>query len=129
MTLELTIKHTIEPREVWDLVFGTGALRWEWWHGAQWVRGGMPVNAEIDNSHLESDYVVIQHEPDDSDDPPIGETKLALDAIVDAVETALKEKRLTIDATHLAEEGLGYMDADDADIVLQLAVYSDTIFG
>jgi hypothetical protein len=145
MTLKLSIEREVEPDEVMSLVFGTGALSWEWWHSASARR---PVLNEAQTEVI--DYTVIAEPLEDIidekdrvfivvDDPdePEGSGKtikknLSLAAIVNAAGRALRGDGAHIDeesSRDMARENLGYADAVAGDAVLQLAVFGEIVYG
>lgn len=132
--LTLTVPRQVKPAEPVNLVFGTGALSFgSWWHRADLIRDGKVVREILDHEVEPTDVIRIRH---DSADGPEGDaaglTDLTLQAIVDAAGRALAGDGVRLDdesAREMAAEDLGLGDAIAADIVLQLAVYGELIFG
>lgn len=108
-TLTFKLEREINPSEVSDLI--DTALQWEWWN-------------HVTLSDKEQ-TVTIQH------DLPKGEgtetTTLTYQQVVDAAVLCFKDALLS-DFARPSEE-LGMLDAVDADIVLQYAVYGELVFG
>lgn len=144
MTLKLTIEREVEPTEVAGLVWGSGALSWEWWDSATLLRpvlnaGGTEV----------IDYTVITDPLENIidgdrvlfvvDDPEEGEgsgkvlkRNVSLATIVNAAGRAIRGDGAHIDdesSRDMAQEDLGYADAIAGDAVLQLAVFSEIVYG
>lgn len=134
MTMTLTLTREVKPEEIDDLVFGCGALGMSWWHGAEvgrydhslgitaWVSRGRE-----DSRIYEDDLIRLWHWPAGQEEGR-EKTELALYKIIEAVESS--KKYLDEDVLkQMWEEELGYADAIAADIVLQMAVFGELIYG
>lgn len=145
MTLKLSIEREVEPREVAGLIWGSGALTWEWWRGATLRRPVLNADGTevvdytlVDDpteNIIEGDYVFIT--VDDPEEPEgSGRTtlkkKLSLATIVNAAGRAIRGDGAHIDdesSRDMAREDLGYADAIAGDAVLQLAVFGEIVYG
>lgn len=147
MTLKLTIEREVQPREIVSLVFGTGALTWEWWHGGSLRRP--IIKEQPDGSSRVVDHEIIERPWDDGveiqetdrlflsvDDPKepgrVQKRNLSMAHIVHAAGRAIRGDGAHIDeesARDMAREDLGYADAIAADVVLQLACFEEIVYG
>lgn len=125
MTLTLTIKREVEPRELLSLAFGTGALGFSWWHEADIRRGDVRLRYldMEDDDILETDRVRLVVEDPDLDDEATRVAVLTMQQLLEAAELAIKKGYLH--EPDAIKEDLGYADAIEADCVLQLAVFGE----
>lgn len=106
---EITIKTTIDDVELWKAVWGAGAETWGWWRrfdyqdGADWDKPGTVRVTVLDPNN------------DEWIDKDIN-----LDDIVNAY-VKLKETRSDLDYDNF--------DANSADLVLQIAVLGEVVYG
>ena len=116
-TLTLNITREVEPKEVEDIVTGTGALTWSWW-------GEVRAEQRDDVSGYK-----FQHDRDvDPEGTMRGLTWVSEQQIVDAAGEFLR-KYEGEDAKDARDESLGYLDAVAADSVLQIAVFGKVVYG
>jgi len=137
MTLKIVLDRMVQPKEITSLIYGTGALGYEWWNDVQWRRytdGGNTSERlslrdhDIDEAQ-EGDYFLFV--VDDPDEPEgSGKTRKVLVTMAQMAEAAGK----AIAAGHLYEpdalrEDLGYADAPQADCVMQWAAFGEVVYG
>lgn len=114
--LVVTKTRQVTSEEIRGLIFGTGALTWDWWRDVTIIpsiMGGTLYN--------------FTHHRKDSDSSI--KTLLTEQMIVDAASRWLSEYGDTSDAEDAIETDLGYLDASAADCVLQYAVFGSLVFG
>lgn len=131
-TLLLKIEREVKPTEVLSLIWGTGALTWEWWGGAAQYRGEERVDFHPDLTDAEADdHFVIEHsDPNEAEGTPMITSKVTMQEIVDAVGKALAGNFIGQESLKdITNEDIGYADASEADVVLQLAVFKEVVFG
>ena len=109
--LKLNISRTVEATELDDLIFGTGALGFPWWDGAHKTDGG---------------YRFTHTAKDGAEGTFTGNTWRSNQQIVTAAARFFGEGRGPKDAMF---EDLGYLDAAEADTVLQYAIFREAVFG
>ena len=114
MTLTLTTTREATVDELEDLIYGTGALTWSWWGGARHTPAGYEFHHDADG---------------DVDGACTGRTWRSHRQILRAAGRFLSEGRGGEDASEAISESLGYLDAADADVVLQYAVFGEVVFG
>lgn len=135
-TLRLNITREVEPKEIPYLVFGTGALSYPWWGRVTWLSvidgEEFPVDTnDVDWDTAEpTDVLIVTHDGPDSDEGAMDQqTRLTFHDIVAAVALAV-EHGYAYEKDAISED-LGLLDAEQADTVLQLAVFGGTsaVFG
>lgn len=116
--LILKTERAASAEEVEDLITGTGALSYDWWTGAERVEQDGVAGWEF------------THDDGDSDEGA-GDvlTWVSDQQILDAAGRFLAEGRLQYNVTDVMIDSIGYLDAPDADLVLQYAVFGRGIFG
>lgn len=130
--LLLKIEREVKPTEVLSLIWGTGGLTWEWWGGAAQYRGEERVDFDPDLNNAEAgDHFVIEHaDMHEPEGAPMITTKVTMQEIVDAASAAMAAGLIGAESLNdMANEDLGYADAGEADVVLQLAVFKEVVFG
>lgn len=124
--LVLRMQRPVKPTEIVYLVLGTGALSYPWWAQADVKRlagVGYEMVADPFEKATETDVVMIRYD-DPSYPEGSGQTRtrvLSFQEILDAVGRAIL-KGYVYEKDAIAED-LGLCDAEQADIVLQLAVF------
>lgn len=131
MELKYEMSREVQPKEVLNLIFGTGALSWEWWHEFYVERDGKRLDQVDDSDLLATDILVFSADyPDEPEGNPPGLFEITPQQVVDAVAEAVKRGVIgQEDLQDVLTEDIGYCDAIEADNVLQLAVYNDIVFG
>jgi len=118
MNLEVKITREVQIEEVNDLIWGTGALSWSWWG---------------DVSQEGSIYVFTHDGPNSKEGAHDQRTTVSAAGIVGAASLWLSERAmaggLNGDIRDAITDNLGYLDAADADSILQRAVLKDVVFG
>lgn len=116
MTEKLILKTQREAtvQEVVDLIYGTGALQYPWWHSVEDVEGGFHFRFD-DPEHDEGTFK--------------GRKMVTYQQILDAAAEFLAEGRGGEDAAEAISDSIGYLDATAADDVLQRAVLGKSIYG
>lgn len=134
MTLMMAITREVKPQEIVDLVWGTGALSWEWWDGAAHQRYSTSRKKWLSvagEEPLDGDAVVFTI--DDPEEPEgSGKTlrkRVTMQQIADAASWALGAGYGQEDAKDMMTDSLGYADASMADLILQKAVFGEVIYG
>lgn len=116
---ELTLRtlRKATPEEVEDLVTGTGAMTWSWWSdwGEKSVDGVDGWEFKHDNGESAEGAGDIT-------------TWVSNQQILDAAGQFIAEGRLVHDVADVMTESIGFLDAADADVVLQYAVLGKAIF-
>lgn len=116
--LKLSTTRKATAKEVEDLVTGTGAMTYNWWSG--WAQ------KQVDGV----DGWEFEHDNGDSEEGAGDVTTWVSDQqILDAAGRFIQEGRLIYDVDDVMTESIGYLDASDADVVLQYAVLGEIIFG
>lgn len=119
--LAITLQRVVAPSEVHDMVFGTGVLSWSWWAGAEFV-SGPHSKVKLGRKELTStSWLRIWEVADESTQRTMA-SMVPLSDIVSAAERLLREGRLTSDDV---TEELGLVGAEDADTIIQLAVFGE----
>lgn len=116
--LILKTQRAATAKEVEDLITGTGVLSYGWWTGAE---------------RIEQDGVAgweFTHDDGDSNEGA-GDvlTWVSDQQILDAAGRFLAEDALQYNVMDVMIDSIGYLDAADADTVLQYAVLGEVIFG
>lgn len=121
--LRLTIQRDVEPSEVTSLVFGTGALTYPWWGMTRWMRKGKRVqDGDILRDAQQDDTILVHFDRKEDDEGTLaGRKTLTLQQIVDAAGVAIR-KGYVYEKDAIGDD-LGFCDAEQADIILQLAVF------
>ena len=120
MTLKLTIEREVNPKEIVDLIDGTGALSYPWWVNVRFLdTGDAAADTRIEFT------VDHPNEPEGS-----GITLKVTKTIAEIVDAAAEAIKLG----HVADkdairEDLGYCDSEEADCVLQIAVFGTIVYG
>jgi hypothetical protein len=133
MTITLKIEREVEPKEIAYLVFGTGALGYPWWGTVDWGHEedgeDFPIEqgGDLDTAE-EDDYIILQHDARDDDEGDMtGKIRLTFRQIATAAAAAIRKGYVREhDAIH---EDLGLCDAEEADTVLQMAVFGELVYG
>lgn len=129
--LQLSVTREVEAKEIPYMVFGTGALSYPWWGRVDWISivddEEFPIEGYDFDVAEPTDVLVIRHDTEGDDEGTMkGKTRLTFQQIVDAAASA-------IGSGHLydkdAQEDLGMCDSEQADVVLQLAVFGKLVFG
>ncbi len=125
--LTMTITREVEPKEISYMVFGTGALSYPWWGRVDWVNviddEEFPVDdhSELDTAEP-NDVLIITHDTEDDDEGTFkGKTRLTFQQVVEAAAKAIRLGYVY--DTDAIKEDLGMCDSEQADAVLQLAVF------
>lgn len=105
--LEITTTRDVTHEEIESMIFGTGALVWEWWRD---------VTPEGDAAWRVR-----------SEQNPAG-TVVRDDVIAYQAGKWLSTQTRTGDIRDAINEDLGYLDASAADCVLQLAAFGEIIY-
>ncbi|AWN03597.1 hypothetical protein PBI_HYPERION_82 [Microbacterium phage Hyperion] len=119
VTLRVPTSRPIGDDEIASLIYGTGALTYEWWGGA--------LEEERDGVDGYLFYHATEDSPDDGSTP--GRTWVSEQQIADAAGRFLGEGRGGSEARDMLTEDIGFADAEAADIILQYAVLGRAIFG
>lgn len=116
--LVLKTQRAATAEEVESLITGTGAMTYSWWSG--WEK------KTVDGV----DGWEFDHDNGDSEEGAGDVTTWVSDQqILDAVGRFIAEGRLVYDVKDVMTESIGYLDASDADLVLQYAVLGESVFG
>ncbi|QKO02839.1 hypothetical protein SEA_FREGLEY_89 [Microbacterium phage Fregley] len=117
--LKLKTERVATAQEVDDLINGTGAMSWSWWSGweKKTVDGVEGWEFEHDNEDTE-----VEGSGDVT-------TWVSNQQIIDAAGRFIAEGRLQYDVKDVMTESIGFLDASDADVVLQYAVLGEAVFG
>jgi len=136
VSLTLKIERDVQPKEITGLIYGTGGNSNPWWNTIEWRRftdGGEKsvrlavADHELDEA-LEDDWFVFHHDTlDDEEGTWSGRTRVTMQQLVDAASEAWPQ--LAPEAQRDMAEDLAQADADAADIVMQMAVFKDLVFG
>lgn len=131
--LKLTIEREVEPKEISYMLFGTGALSYGWWGRVDWVSVVDGEEFPIDDySNLEAaeldDFIVVQHDArDDNEGDMTGKIKVTFRELVTAAGLAIRKGY--VQETDAIKDDLGLCDAEEADAVLQMAVFGELVYG
>lgn len=131
--LKMTIEREVEPKEISYMVFGTGALGYGWWGRVDWVSVVDGEEFPIDDySQLDiaepDDFLIIQHDARDDDEGDMtGKIKVTFREIVAAAALAIRKGNIA--ERDAISEDLGLCDAEEADAVLQYAVFGELVYG
>ena len=107
-----------DPQEIDDLINGTGAMSWGWW--GDWN------SKTVDGV----DGWEFRHDGKDSAEGSFDVTTwVSNQQILDAAGRFIAEGRLQYDVKDVMTESIGFLDASDADVVLQYAVLGEAVFG
>lgn len=112
LKLSVTTTRKASVQEIDDLVFGSGATGYEWWKSVSRVDGGFRIIAEsiVDEGRREA-------------------KTLTYEDILHAAGIRLTGNPYHGDAMEAIFESIGYLDADEADCVLQIAFFGQIVFG
>ncbi|AWN04704.1 hypothetical protein HOT29_gp086 [Microbacterium phage Squash] len=119
VTLRVSTSRPIGDDEVSSLIYGTGALTYEWW--------GRVIERERDGVDGYLFHHATEDSPDDGSTP--GRTWVSEQQIADAAGRFLGEGRGGDSTRDMLTENIGYSDAEAADTILQYAVLGRAIFG
>lgn len=115
------------------MVFGTGALSYSWWGNLQWHAqvdeenwGEVESYADLDVAEPTDKLFIRSWDGEDEGGSKITEVTFA--QIVAAVQSALSRGLLDVTSDGVTED-LGLFDANEADLVLQLAVFGEPVYG
>jgi len=131
--MTIKIPREVEPKEVAYMVFGTGALGYPWWGRVDWLHiedGEIFPIEERDQLDIaeEEDVLDIRHDArDDAEGDMTGKMLVSFPDIVKAFSRALRDGHIY--ERDAITEDLGLLDAEQADIVLQYAVFGEIIYG
>lgn len=114
-----TTKRTVTREEIESLVHGTGVTSMEWWRDFE--RVDLPLG---------HGWKVIAYRKG-YDDGTLSRYTITDQEIANAFGQALSEGYLSdsSDVRDAQMEDLGYLDAMAADVVLQIAVYGEVVYG
>lgn len=105
------VKVAIEfdPQEVWAQIFGASPESYSWWYSIKHITGDWDSPGEVE---------IRAEDPQGDDNPSVGGIYVPMDVIEAAEKTA-------------AQYALDFedLDASAADIVLQIMVYGEVVFG
>lgn len=131
--LKVITARTVEPKEVTYLVFGTGGLSYPWWGSVTWEAlvgedewGEITDYADLDIAEPTDRLTIVSWDGDIEGGSKT--TVLTFAEIVAAVTTGVARGLLDGDHEGVLED-LGLFDAPGADLVLQLAVFGDPVYG
>jgi hypothetical protein len=136
-TLTTGATRAVTPYEAYGLIIGTGALTWPWWKSVNVIRRNGPVTTTLgydereDKDAWTGDEIFHISSWAKGEEGGHLETDLTTQQIVEAFQKALETDLLDPlggDVKDMIAEDLGYADAMDADIVLQLAVFSELVY-
>lgn len=139
-SMSLQTSRIVQPKEIIDLVFGTGALSWEWWRDAQIItRCEDASGSSVDMRSLEDcDHIVDWFDPEttmvqlrhwSADDPSKTVTsQVSFPQLVRVAAEAL-EHWGSEDVQDMKTDSLGYADSLFGDNILQRAVFGATVYG
>lgn len=114
LKLRVEVERDATLEEVQSLIWGTGALVHSWWGGVT----------------QEGESFTFQHDDEDSEEGALDvRTTVTAADILDAAGRRLSGAVASSDQRDAIQEDIGYLDADEADCVLQLAVLHNIIFG
>lgn len=132
--LTLSITRDVEPKEISYLAFGTGALSYPWWKRVDWISvvDGEefpvdPVHGDLDTAEQDDYLVIFYDNPEDDEGTFRGKKKVTFREIVAAAGIAIRKGYVR--EPDAIKEDLGMCDAEEADAVLQLAVFGRVIYG
>lgn len=112
--LTLTTTREATAQEIENLVWGTGALSYPWWHGAHKTKHG---------------YRFYFDDPNEEEGTFTGNVWRSNQAILNAASRFIAEGRGGEDVADAISEDIGYFDATAADTILQYAVMGGAIYG
>lgn len=119
-TMKTTLTREVTDEEVADLIHGTGALAWEWWH-----------SVDPEERDGVAGYLFGVENTDDG--PQVMKRWVSVQDIATAAGEYLTSVTEVgpLDGDHrdARDESLGYLDASGADNVLQRAVLGAVVFG
>jgi len=108
---------TIEEGQLSDLVFSTGALRWEWWDRTMEHDGGVRI------------WVAEEYRWDIPGGSETGRVDLTWHALAEALTMAIGDEQLNPTEIHtVVTDTCAALDAIGADKVLQVAVFGAVVF-
>jgi len=122
-TLTLTITREVQVSEVEDMLAGTGMLSYPWWMNVEDVK---------DAAGRLAGFKIKHWNPEFEDDDEALTTTVTLQQVVDAAARVIRGDGAKIDDTSahdMAQDTLGYADANAADVTFQLAVYGKVVYG
>ncbi|UVG35437.1 hypothetical protein SEA_ZAGIE_84 [Microbacterium phage Zagie] len=119
VTLRVSTSRPIGDDEIASLIYGTGALTYEWW--------GRVIERERDGVDGYLFHHATEDSPDDGSTP--GRTWVSEQHIADAAGRFLGEGRGGDSTRDMLTENIGYSDAEAADTILQYAVLGKAVFG
>lgn len=139
-SMSLPTSRTVTPKEIVDLVFGTGALTWSWWRNAHIVtihedttEPNVVARTAEENERINEWYdpettrVQLRHFSAESEDQ-LATSRISFPQLVRAAAEVL-EDREGGDVDDMKTDSLGYADAVLGDSILQRAVFGETIYG
>lgn len=139
-SMSLPTSRTVTPKEIVDLVFGTGALTWSWWRNAHIVtihedttEPNVVTRTAEENERIDEWYdpettrVQLRHFSAENEDQLVT-SRISFPQLVRAAAEVL-EDREGGDVDDMRTDSLGYADAVLGDSILQRAVFGETIYG
>lgn len=119
LVFRTTTSRAATSEEISSLLYGTGALSWEWWGGC---------DAEERNGV--AGYLFTHPTEDEGDgDVPTGTTWVSEQQILDAAARAVEAGYGSEDRKDIVGESIGFFDASNGDVVLQYAVFGEAVYG
>jgi len=118
-TMKTTLVREVTDEEVSGLIHGTGALSWEWWH-----------SVDPEERDGVAGYLFGVENPDSG--PQVVKRWVSTQEIADAAGRFLSDMAedgpLSGDLADALNEDIGYLDAAEADRVLQRAVLGAEVY-
>lgn len=113
--ITVKVSREMDRDELWSNVFGTAGESWSWWRGIAYRDGATW------ESPGESGHVILRVEDPDNDGKVI-EKRVGIDDVVCAAEWYVRsgyEKLAPLDD----------LDASASDVILQLMVFGEVVYG
>lgn len=109
-----TTTYTNRQLEDWASIFGASATMWSWWRGLNHVTGDWDVPGTV---------LLTVEDPDDED------KTVTMECSPEDIFSALRKANRLY--PHLFRRFDGYLDLDagSADVVLQVAIFGEAIYG
>jgi hypothetical protein len=100
----------IDDKDLWGAVFGAGATQWPWWHSVDYMDGA--------DWETPGTAMIGIEDPDDEDRTIVG--AVTVDLLAKAYSKAIQE--------NIIRDRYDDLDANSADIVLQIAILGELVY-
>jgi hypothetical protein len=110
---EIKVTYRMDDNELWSRIFGAAPESWSWWRSWTWLDG--------------TDWNKAGRVRLGIDDPDYGEGEKVLRSVITMTElvTAIEKAPAHVQCDLIGDN----MDADSADVILQIAVLGEVIYG